>query len=60
MSKKEKEKETECEGCMMFENKWCNMHYIEVNYNDEGCRDYIDKSHGTAKTKEGGDGVDRV
>lgn len=37
------EKETVCEGCMLFRDRWCGMHNIEVDRDEEGCRDYIDR-----------------
>lgn len=37
------EKETVCEGCMLFRDRWCGMHNIEVDRDAEGCRDYIDR-----------------
>jgi hypothetical protein len=36
-------REMVCEGCILFKDRWCSMHYIEVDRDAEGCRDYIDE-----------------
>lgn len=35
-----------CEFCKMFDNGKCTLHKIDVCYNDEPCRDFIEGEKG--------------
>lgn len=45
----EKETTNICEFCEKFDKGKCTMHKVEVCYNDEACRDFIEGEKGGKK-----------